>query len=227
MKKNRIRHYGLIPAKKSSSRCRNKNWRSFLGGKCLVDFTLATIPGGIFDKVIVSTDKAAYKAPAGALKHLRDKRLATGKACIKDLIQLLIRRYGMADKDYIWLLNPTSPFRTDGDYRSIARIIEKDGPAAVISCFRVSPFIWRSSRPLFETEGKRRGTDDFGCEYTVENGMFYAVNVGHFRGHNSWYGKAARLYKQDSILSSVDIDSEKDFKEAQEIGRFFKPNSKR
>ncbi|MBN1526100.1 MAG: hypothetical protein JW919_00745 [Candidatus Omnitrophica bacterium] len=222
MKRNNIRHYGLVPAKNNSSRCRDKNWRSFLGGKCLVDFTLATIPDGIFDKVIVSTDRIAYRPPAGAVKHLREKRLATKRACIKDLMQLLIRRYGMSGKDYLWLLNPTSPFRTKEDYRSIAKIIEKDGPDAVISCFSVSPFVWRSSRPLFKTEGKRRGTDDFGFEYTVENGMFYAVNVGHFRGHNSWYGKAARLYKQDGVFSSVDIDSEKDFKEAQKIGRFFK-----
>lgn len=227
MMARKIRHYALIPAKQNSDRCKNKNWRSFLGGKCLVDFTLKMMPKEIFYKIIVSTDKNEYNAPAGVTKHLRDKKLATRKACINDLMQLLICDYVMSDNDYLWLLNPTSPFRAKDDYYSIVKVIDKDAPGVVISGNRISPFVWKSNKPLFKTEGKRLRTDDFGYEYTVENGMFYIFNIGRFRDNNSWYGKATRLYKQDSIFSSVDIDTEKDFKEAQQIGRFFEPDSKR
>lgn len=218
MKKRSIRHYALVPAKSYSRRCLNKNWRNFIAGRPLVDFTLQMIPSGIFEKVIVSTDKAGYKAPPGAFVHKRDRKLADKDSCIKDLIILIINVYAFQDSDYLWLLNPTTPFKSGDDYIKIRGIINREHPPAIVSAARIIPYIWKNGTPLFSTKGKRRNTEDFKDKYAVENGMFYVMNIGYFRKHKSWYGRGVKLYCQDDAWSSADIDTEDDFAQAQEMG---------
>jgi CMP-N-acetylneuraminic acid synthetase len=170
----------------------------------------------------VSTDKADYKAPFGVYIHNRDKKLAAKNSCVKDLIELIIEEYKIEDSNYLWLLNPTSPFKSEDDYLDIKDIVEAERPPALISAVRIIPYIWRNNAPLFATKGKRRNTDDFEEEYAVENGMFYVMNAGYFRKNKSWYGNGVRLYKQNDIWSAVDIDAEYDFTQAQNIGKLWK-----
>jgi CMP-N-acetylneuraminic acid synthetase len=221
MTRSAVRHFALIPAKERSSRCPGKNWRPFLNGDSLVDFTIKNMAREIFDKVIISTDKLDYSVVAGADLHVRDKELAGMDSCVIDLMRVIVRAYNMSDDDYLWLLNPTSPFRQKEDYRRIARTIEAEAPNAVISVACVSPFVWKGRSPLFPTKGKRPNTQDIRDEYGVENGMFYVINVGHFRRKNSWYGRGVKLYRQTGVRALVDIDTEEDFEEAQTIGRLF------
>ena len=70
---------------------------------------------------------------------------------------------------------------------------------------------------MFETRGKRRNTESFKERYSVENGMFYVMNIGYFRSKRSWYGKRSMLYKRHGILSFVDIDTEEEFIEARKL----------
>ena len=76
-----MKHYALIPAKKKSVRCQRKNWRNFIDGDCLVDFTLKTIPKRLLERIIVSTDNVDYRfltAPKSTLeiRNLRPVNLA-------------------------------------------------------------------------------------------------------------------------------------------------------
>ncbi len=222
-----MKHYALIPAKKKSFRCQRKNWRNFIHGSCLVDFTLKTIPSRIFEKIIISTDNADYCALEGVEKHIRSKKLAASESSVLDLINVITREYKIADEDYIWLLNPTSPFRLTSDYRQIMKIIKQESPISLISVAQISPFIWKDNNPLFEIKGRRRNTDDFKEKYAVENGMFYVVRAGYLRKNKSWYANRTILYKQDTLWSSVDIDTEDDFKQAQRMGRLWKTKSGR
>lgn len=222
-----MKHYALIPAKNKSVRCPRKNWRNFIHGCCLVDFTLKTIPRRSFEKIIVSTDNMDYRAFEGVERHIRDKRLAVRKSSVLDLINVIITEYKISDEDYIWLLNPTSPFRLTADYRQIMKTIKQELPISLISVVEVSPYIWRDSNPLFKIESRRRNTDDFKEKYGVENGMFYVVRSGYLRKTKSWYSNRTILYKQDSLWSLVDIDTENDFKEAQRIGVLWKLKQER
>lgn len=222
-----MKHYALIPAKKKSVRCQRKNWRNFVQGRCLVDFTFKTIPSRIFEKIIISTDSVDYRVYEGAEKHIRSKKLASRKACVLDLINVIIREYKISNEDYIWLLNPTSPFRLASDYRQIMKIIKQELPISLISVKQIAPFIWKDNNPLFKIKGRRRNTDDFKEKYAVENGMFYIVRAGYLRKNKSWYAKRTILYKQNTIWSSVDIDTEDDFKQAQRMGRLWKTKSER
>lgn len=213
----KIKHYALIPAKKESSRCKNKNWRKFSKNCNLVDYAVKSVPGNMFEKIIVSTDKIDYHPPRHVLKHLRDRKLSRKGSCVKDLIRIIIREYGLRDEDYLWLLNPTSPFREKTDFTRIADYIGRYKPDSVISVIEIHPFIWKGASPLFETRGKRRNTESFKERYSVENGMFYVMNIGYFRSKRSWYGKRSMLYKRHGILSFVDIDTEEEFIEARKL----------
>ncbi|MBP7055353.1 MAG: hypothetical protein KBB52_00675 [Candidatus Omnitrophica bacterium] len=221
------KHYALIPAKEESSRCINKNWRKFIGDRSLVDFAISTVPSGIFEKISISTDKLDFVAPKGVVKHLRRKSMATKNSCVKDVIRLLIEEYDVADNDYLWLLNPTSPFRARGDYASITGIIKTHRPDSVVSALKLHPFIWKDGKPLFETKGKRKNTEDFKEEYLVENGMFYVFRAGAFCRTHSWYSGKVCLYRQKGMWPSVDIDTEEDFIEAQELAKMWTGKKRR
>ena len=222
-----MKHYALIPAKKKSVRCQRKNWRDFIHGSCLVDFTLKTIPMRILEKIIVSTDNADYRVFDGAEKHIRNKKLAASESSVLNLMAVIMREYKIADEDYIWLLNPTSPFRLTSDYRQIMKIIKQESPISLISVAQISPFIWKDNNPLFEIKGRRRNTNEFKEKYAVENGMFYVVKAGYLRKNKSWYSKKTILYKQHTLWSSVDINTEYDFKQAQILGKLWNMKSQR
>lgn len=213
--------FALIPAKKNSIRCPNKNWRDFINGHCLVDFVFKTIPENFFDSVVVSTDNEDYTPPTDIKKHLRDKNLSGRDSHIEDLVQLIIKEYRLTDDDYLWLLIPTAPFRLEEDYYSIARIIEGRTPSSVISVTKIHPFIWKNKIPLFATKQKRCNTQDFAEQFFVENGMFFVMKVGHFRKFNNWYSTDTALYKQNKIWCLVDIDTEDDFAQAQKLTKLF------
>jgi len=216
-----MKHFALIPAKKNSTRCQNKNWREFVNGMSLVDFSISRIPGGFFNKVIVSTDNIEYNPPEGIEKHLRNKSLSGRDSHVEDLIKLIIREYNILAEDYIWMLNPTSPFRTKEDYRAIARIIDEEMPNSVISAVKIHPFIWKDNDPMFETKGNRKHTQDFIEKFFVENGMFFAAKASHFIEYGSWFGKDVTLYKQYRLWCFMDIDTEDDFLMAQKVAETF------
>lgn len=212
-----MRHFALIPAKRVSRRCPNKNWRPFLGKRSLVDFALSLLPKGFFHRVVVSTDKRDYRAPRGAEVHRRGAALARRRSSVTELVALLLDRYNLEDSDYLWLLNPTAPFRSRGDFAAIRRILERERPPAVVSAVGIIPYLWKNGEPAFKTGGRRVNTDDFKDEYAVENGMFYAVRAGHFRRAGTWYGRGVRLYRQRSAWAAVDIDDVEDFEQARAL----------
>mgnify|MGYP000973105930 CR=1 FL=1 len=213
----KIKHYALIPAKKDSSRFKNKNWRRFCKSGSLVDYTVKSVPRNMFEKIIVSTDKIDYHPPRHVLKHSRKRKLSRKDSCVKDLIRIIINEYGLRDEDYLWLLNPTSPFREITDFAEIVDYIARQKPDSVISVVEIHPFIWKGSHPLFETRGKRRNTESFKEKYFIENGMFYVMNIGYFRSKKSWYGRRSMLYKRHDIFSFVDIDTEEEFVDARKL----------
>ncbi len=211
MRKTVNRHYALIPAKSESSRCMNKNWRPFSDNKTLVDYLISIIPNNFFDSVILSTDKENVGAMGNVIIHHRDKFLATEKSAINDLIPVIIDTYELDDDAYIWLLNPTSPFRKKEDFFTIRKILEGKRIKSLISVSKVHPFLWKDNMPLFETSYPRKNTQDVTTEYGFENGQFIVFRVDAFKKTKTWHNDDIYLFKQTSLDSFIDIDTESDF----------------
>ena len=212
-----MKNHALIPAKEKSTRCVNKNWRSFLGEMNLVTYLLSTIPEDFFDSVILSTDKKDVTVPEHVTLHRRDQSLATEQSPVNDLISQVIAQYLLDDEDFIWLLNPTSPFRQRTDFFAVRDILHHY--TSLISISSVHPFVWRDGEPLFETAGSRKNTQDLRTEYGIENGQFIVFKTGEFKRSNTWYSRDLYLFKQSSIESFFDIDTEEDFHAAQDWAR--------
>jgi CMP-N-acetylneuraminic acid synthetase len=205
------KHYALIPAKAESSRCVNKNWRPFSDHMNLVDHLLSLIPDNLFDSIIISTDKADVQITGKATIHYRDKSLATEKSAVNDLIPVIIDTYGFDDDGYIWLLNPTSPFRKKEDFIKIRAILLDKGCKSLISISKIHPFLWKDNVPLFDTGYPRQNTQDIAAEYGFENGQFIVFRVDAFKKTKTWYNGDVYLFKQSSLDSFIDIDTESDF----------------
>lgn len=217
MKKAKILHYALIPAKAESSRCDNKNWRHFIGDNSLVTYLISIIPFNFFEKIILSTDKRDFEPRERIIVHHRDKSLAAKESPVNDLIIVIINEYKLQKNSYIWLLNPTSPFRVQEDFFKIRKIIEEKSCLSVISVAKLNPFIWKDSQPLFETKYPRKNTQDFTTEYFVENGQFIVFKVSTFLRNKTWYSYDLFQYRQAGIKKLVDIDTEEDFQDAQKL----------
>lgn len=218
MNNKQIKNYALIPAKLLSSRCIDKNWRNFISGNNLVTHLISIIPDDFFDSVILSTDKPDVVPYNNITIHYRDKSLATKESPVNDLISIIISDYKLSEDGYIWLLNPTSPFRKQEDFFKIKMILETENIASVISASEINPFIWRDNTPMFDTKYPRKNTQDFTTKYYMENGQFIVFRVREFLKSKTWHGDNTILYKQKSVMQFVDIDTEEDFLEAQAIG---------
>jgi len=212
-----MRHYALIPAKEHSSRCPDKNWRHFVDDMNLVSYLISIIPDNVFDKVILSTDKTNERTNDRYTVHHRNPSMATTESPINDTIGVIIDLYKLQDDDYIWLLNPTSPFRKIKDFLKIRNIIEDKGINSIVSVTNLSPFIWRDNITLFKTSYPRVNTQDVKEQYNMENGQYIVFKVGLFKGTNSWYSGNTYLFEQNGLESFIDIDTEDDFKFAQEL----------
>jgi CMP-N-acetylneuraminic acid synthetase/cyclopropane fatty-acyl-phospholipid synthase-like methyltransferase len=208
---SQAKHVALIPAKEHSSRCENKNWKPFIRGQNLVEYLVSILPVGVFDKIIVSTDRQDVKFQQGVEIHRREKRLSTKQSPVNDLIQVIIDKYNLSDEDYVWLLNPTSPLRDKTDFLELQRLLNSNRYDSLISVSEIKPFVWQDSRPLFDTNYPRKNTQDFGTKYGVENGQFIVFKVSLFKATQSWYSDKTYLYSQDLLTKSVDIDTEQDF----------------
>jgi CMP-N-acetylneuraminic acid synthetase len=215
---NSIRHIALIPAKLYSSRCFNKNWKHFVKGKNLVEYTLDTITSLFFNKIIVSTDNSVFRFSDTIQVHVRPSNMATKESPINDLIELIINENKFDCNTYIWLLNPTSPFRSKIDFYSIKEMIENHYYESVTSVTDINPFLWKDNKPLFDTAYPRKNTQDFNITYAVENGQFIIFNVDTFIRTKSWYSENKFIFHQRNYSSMIDIDTEEDFVFAQKIG---------
>lgn len=217
MKKDITKHYALIPAKSDSSRCADKNWRRFVLQDNLVEHLIKSIPGNVFDLIILSTDKTGVKMMDGVTVHHRARRLATPGSPVNDLIAAIIAEYDLPEDGYIWLLNPTSPFRRKKDFLRIRKMLLEKSPGSVISAVKINPFIWKGEKSLFDTCYPRKNTQDIDAEYYVENGQFIVFRVEDFLKTGSWYFDATILFKQEGFKALIDIDTEEDFLDAQKL----------
>lgn len=211
-----LRHVAVIPAKAHSSRCTDKNWRPFADGPSLTQRTLAGVPRDICATVIVSTDREGFEPSQPCKLHRRDASLATVQADVQDLMRVLIDEYALHDA-YIWLLNPTAPFRERADFEHIRRLITQTGCPAVVSVTPVGPFVWRDDERLFKTNGRRVNTQDATDRYFAENGMFYVFQAQAFLEHGTWYLPGVRRYVQDGLAKRIDIDTPEDYRTAERL----------
>jgi CMP-N,N'-diacetyllegionaminic acid synthase len=217
----------VIPARGGSKGVPHKNIR-IVGGKPLMAYTieLALAMRNYLHRVIVSTDDTEIARIAeqyGAeAPFLRPPELAGDHISMVPVLQHAVRHIEQQDGihlDWILLLQPTVPFRSQGDIQEVLGLGQKGGCDSVISVvqvFATHPILMkRIEKDLLlpycieEEEGTRR--QDYQPPAYMRNGAFYLTRRDILMVTGSIWGQKIRPYVMPPERS-VNIDSEMDLK---------------
>ena len=205
----------LIPARNNSKSIVGKNLQK-LGKKRLIDHTIdyaKSIP--FFKQVILSTDiPVLLDEDLGIDKRHRKPEHATDEALMFNVVEDAISAYGLPDDEYLWLLQPTSPFRTKENAYEIRELLHAESPESLISVTDIG-----ANHPNRTYTIKDKNL--YPLRYTnfvnkqllkpvyIRNGCFYVLKVGSFLKRKEFFMKPCIPYEM-SAEQSVNIDSRLD-----------------
>jgi len=190
----------VIPARKNSKRLPGKNMMLF-GGKPLIYWSIKVALGlkdyGYRDVVVSSDwdDVLSYATQFGVSLRKRPDSLATDDASIYDVIKDAMQFAKITSDTSVLLLQPTSPLRTVED---------------VLECFNILSGNYRNLVSITEYNRKQGRSEHLRYK---RNGAIYIIE-------SSTLGDSPINYSRAYIMPperSIDIDTEKDFNDAENI----------
>jgi len=219
---------GLIPAKRGSTRLPEKNIRP-LAGKPLLGWTVdAAQASGVIDRLVVSTENelvAKIARECGAeVPFVRPSALARDPAGVVQVaLHALQAMRGLgAEFRTLIILLPTCPFRTAEDIRAAFELFREREAKFLMSVgpFPRPPFAAMELtgegllRPFFpQFIGKQSGELP---QAWRANGAVHVLDVAAFEREKSYYAQPLVGYPMPRERS-VDIDSEEDWREAEQL----------
>lgn len=225
MKQSRI--LAIIPARGGSKGVPRKNIRP-VAGKPLIAYTIETALAckDLFHRIIVSTDDDEISAIAqdyGAeVPFRRPAELSGDKVPTLPVLQHAARTIEVADQvtlDWIFLLQPTNPFRTPDDIAAAIALAEAgdcDSVISVVQVFAVHPILMKRIENnqllpfcIEEKEGTRR--QDYDPPAYMRNGAIYLTRRDVLLNDNSIWGQRIKPLVMPEERS-VSVDSELDLK---------------
>jgi len=212
----------IIPARGGSKRLPHKNILD-LNGKPLIAWTIETAKKSKFiDKLIVSTDDdkiAEISKKYGAeVPFIRPENLSSDTTTSVDVILHTINFYNekKIQFDYVLLLQPTSPLRTNEDINNAFNLLNDKTKAVVSVCETEHSPLWSNTLPadlsmkdFIKPEIRNMRSQDLPKYYRL-NGAVYLADIEYFIYYKGFLGdetKALIMLQEKSI----DIDSEVDF----------------
>jgi CMP-N-acetylneuraminic acid synthetase len=145
MTKKNFLHLALIPARGGSIGVKNKNLRKINGVSLVETAWLSCLKADFFDTVLLSTDSpkiareitkkidfSHLKADSitffdvGKAVHRRCDEDATSTSPINRLLTK-ISNFKLLNFDFLWLIQPTTPFRSKQEFSSIKYLVETHG----------------------------------------------------------------------------------------------------
>lgn len=215
----------IIPAKKNSSRLKNKNLKK-LGKYSLAERAMLYAKSlNEVDKIIVSTDCKKIFKIAKKYKYneekLRDKKLSRKFTLTVDVVISIIKENHFED-DYILLLQPTTPLRNKKDFKNLLQKFRPKIDEAIVSVIKnnfIHPYKTlklkdKYLKPFFgnETNIPRQ---KFGDVY-ASNGAFYLIKGRTLTKYRSFIPPKTSFYEMPQ-LRSINIDYPEDLKIARSI----------
>jgi len=222
-----MRILALVPARSGSKRVPNKNTR-LLGGKPLIVWTIEAAQGisEICD-ILVSTDSVeiqSISSKAGAIvPWIRPSDLSTDHATSIDVAIHALDKYEneYGEVDGLLLLQPTSPFRTKKYIRDGIRkyILGRGNSVIGVSPVREHPSwmatIENDQIKLLENMETTNTESSMPRSLYVINGSFYLSSPLTLRTRHSFYSVVTSPLICDSIIESIDIDTESEIEFAK------------
>lgn len=216
----------IIPARAGSKRLPGKNKRLFLG-KPLIHWTIeAALKSRSITKVIVTTDDEDILNYSSKFKDAiflkRDVELSSDTATSAEVVIDAMQRFGEGFNNFV-LLQPTSPLRDSSFIDQAFEMLEQYRAKqliAVRACEEVLGHI------VIENNGYVRklfpenpvGPNE---RALAINGAIYISDWPLFMHTKSFLTEYTQAFEMPTT-NSVDIDTEEDWKKAEELGRILK-----
>lgn len=222
---------GFIPARGGSKGIPNKNIVE-LCGKKLIEYTYeAAEKSKYLTRIILSTDSdkianTAIERPKIEVK-MREKCLATDTTKTADVIEDLLDRLYNKEKyipDYIVILQPTSPLRSNQDIDNCMEMLLKDSTIDSVVSVCQAPHNCIPEKIMMLEDGLLKAYLPGGERYTTRqelpqyyarNGAaVYAFKTSVFRKTHNYYGTKCLPYIMEEERS-IDIDNQYDLELAR------------
>jgi len=214
----------IIPARGGSKRLPRKNILN-LGGKSLISWTIeAALKSKYIDNTVVTSDdeeilKIANHIGSKTIKrpgHLANDTATTIEAIVHTISNL------KNSYDYIILLQPTSPLRTEKHIDQAIELLESKNADSVISvCEMEHSPLWSnklaksgSMVDFISDDIKNKRSQDLDRYYRL-NGAIYICDTQKLLAENSFFLKRNVFAYKMKKEHSIDIDEEFDFKIAK------------
>lgn len=215
----------IIPARGGSKRLPKKNILD-LNGKPLIAWSIeAALKSTYIDKIIVTSDDEKILEISdkfGVNTITRPSELASDTATTFDAIKHTIEN--TENHDYIVLLQPTSPLRTEKHINEAIELLEEKNADAIISVCEMdhSP-LWSNILPedlsmtsFLRDEVLNKRSQDLENYYRL-NGAIYICKIDKLLEEKTFFVKKDIFAYVMNRKSSIDIDEEIDFKFAEII----------
>ncbi|MCC4831109.1 acylneuraminate cytidylyltransferase family protein [Shewanella sp. 10N.7] len=214
----------IIPARGGSKRLPRKNILNLMGKPLIAWSILAAKDSKYIDKLLISTDDidiANISNKFGAqVPELRPEELATDKATTKDVILYTLNNFGK-HFDVVVILQPTSPLRNSLHIDEALEVYMAKSASSVISVTPCEhPPCWSNTLPHngsmkgFIKPANVKRSQDYSQSYRL-NGAIYIYDINSFINEKDIsYTEHSFSYVMDNE-SSIDIDTELDFKFAE------------
>jgi len=212
-----MKYWGIITARSGSKRLKNKNIRTFIN-KPLIEHTYINTKNTLLEKIILSTDCDISINIANNYKHIeipfkRPSNLCEDNSTSLDVIKHCLSYYKNNNinlPDYILILQPTCPHRTNEDINHIINYLNKvnnrNSLTTVSKIKNIKNLLYN-----------KKGIDNI----YYENGLIFALSIKDI--YNNYNEKIKHIslpydnvtqfeYPENNI---VDIDTLEDFNYAE------------
>ncbi len=220
----------IIPARGNSKGILGKNIK-LLGDKPLLAYTAeAALRSGLFEHIVLSTDSPEIASVGRALNievpFLRPPELATDEAPMLPTIKHAIAHYAREGfvPDYVFLLQPTSPFRRLATLEFAARQLLQ-GYDSVVGLTRVpygvSPYYLMKINSegyaeFFYPEGLRMGRRQDAMASYHRCGSVFAFSMVCLTAYDDIYGKKCHPLLADET-EGINLDTMDDWALAESV----------
>jgi N-acylneuraminate cytidylyltransferase len=208
-----MKHYAIIPARKGSKSILNKNMVKLDHKNTLVEMAINLAnETKLFEKVILSTDIPYYYEFDRCEVHKRPNELAEDESLMIDVVRDVITKYEIPNASYIWLLQPTTPFRKLRHFWAIQRILlKKPEFAGVISIQSVGAnhpdrMYTRKDNKLYRMSYTSFKNKQDLLDIFIRNGAFYVLKTSNLKSKDGFDSKPVYGYLMEEA-ESINIDS--------------------
>lgn len=182
-----MRNFAIIPARRGSKSIKNKNLLQLTRGENLVERAIRQAKETrLFHEIIVTTNIPYFydAVELGATVHHREERLCYDETLMIYVVQDVIEKFNIKDQDWVWLLQPTAPFREKRHFFAIQKLVLRDVYKGIISIKDVGAnhpdrMYTRKDSKIYRLHHTSYKNKQDLLDMYIRNGAFYVFRTDH------------------------------------------------